>query len=65
MTRALERHAAQQSSRLTMRDSLFDRVPLVEHRALEPMPIGEVGESTWDEIDAAQGGDEPLWRLLA
>jgi hypothetical protein len=63
MTRT--RHPQQRSSRLSERDSLFDRVPLVEHRAPEPLPIGEVGESTWDEIDAAPGGDEPLWRLVA
>jgi hypothetical protein len=62
----MTRHAWQRGSRLSERDSLFDIVPLVEaHRTAEPLPIGEAGESDWALFDDAQGGDEPLWRLLA
>jgi hypothetical protein len=61
----MTRHPLQRSSRLSERDSLFDRVPTVEHRAPEPLPLPDVGESDWDEIDAAQGGDEAVWRVVA
>ncbi len=58
-------HHAQRGGLLDWSDSLFQTVPRATWPpAVEPLPVGEVSESTWDEFDAAQGGDEPLWRVV-
>jgi hypothetical protein len=57
----------QQSSRIAWSDSLFETVPRASWppaAVVEPVPVGEVGDSTWAEFDAAQGDDEPMWRVV-
>lgn len=31
----------------------------------EPIPVPEVADSDWGALDEAQGGDEPMWRVMA
>lgn len=58
------RHPAQQGSRLAWHDSLFDQVEQVLREAPEMPAVGEAFDSSWDELEEVQGGDEAVWRVV-
>lgn len=58
-------HPAQRSSRGSLDSSLWETVPQVQHPLPEPIPVPEVHDSDWGAFDEAQGGDEPMWRVMA
>jgi hypothetical protein len=59
-------HPAQRTRHGSLDSSLWQTVEQVQPEPWpEPIPVPEVADSDWGALDEAQGGDEPMWRVMA
>lgn len=59
-------HPAQRSRFGSLDGSLWETVEQVAPEPWpDPIPVPEASESDWGALEEAQGGDEPMWKVMA